>query len=229
MSDTLIVPIQLDAMVVNAGVAGRDGFRWWQFNYQALDSFQSPEPPANGSQLPIFGNGIYLSWALPLALRTGTQQTPQTMSVGYNLVPNRWLVIRINGTGPQRQAVGWVLESDCPYTAATGADLGQTSPYLVDPPTVQMWAHSSDTFRNATGLDPTSTDAQYVNLGIPFSLSQEWSEKAADTMFLTAVAPANPVFSIYYPHNPGVFSFYDDLNNITTDTLSYLVIGWFSD
>jgi len=233
MDDTLIVPIQLDAMVVNSGVLSRDTFRWWQMSYQALGFFKSPEPAANGRGLSPFGAGIYLSWSLPLALRTGTQQSSQSTAVGYNLVPNRWLIVRMNGTGAQREAVGWVLESDCPSTSLTGSDLGHTSPYLVDPPTVQMWKNSSDTYRNSVTLDPASNDAQCTNIGIPFPLTKTtgWSERASQTMFLTAVAPANPVFSIYYPHKSNVFSFYDDLSDIVsgTDTLSYLVMGWFSD
>ncbi|HKN82180.1 MAG TPA: hypothetical protein VJW17_02030, partial [Pyrinomonadaceae bacterium] len=54
-------------------------------------------------------------------------------------------------------------------------------------------------------------------------------ERSASTMFLTAIAPGNAVFPIYTQHNIGVFSFYDPLTGVDNDTLSYLVVGWYSD
>ncbi|MFI6744488.1 hypothetical protein ACIBI9_67585 [Nonomuraea sp. NPDC050451] len=41
---TLVVPVGLDALVVNPALWKRDGFRTWQHNYQALDDYKSPEP-----------------------------------------------------------------------------------------------------------------------------------------------------------------------------------------
>lgn len=224
----LIVPMHLDALVVNDSVIKRDTFRWWNFNYQGLNQFKSPEPEAGDRMVGGQKEGIYLHWTLPRALRHGSQN-PQTGSIEFPLVPNRWLIVRLAGSGPRR-ACGWVLESDCPYSGQVlSVGVEQTSMYLVDANIIKMWQNSGDPFRNTVNLDPGSHQTQVANIGIPFPLEQGWQERAADTMFLTAVAPANPAFSIYYPHNTGVFSFYDDLAGLDKDLLSYLVLGWYSD
>lgn len=235
MTDTpIIVPIHLDALVMNTGVAARDGaMRWWQFNYQALNSFQSPEPGAFEHQVGgAPAQGVYLNWSLPRALRSGLQ-TGDSHAIDYPLVPNRWMVIRMQGTTAQRSATAWVIESDCPLTSGVKQqlpqiDVAQMSMYLVDPAIVKTWLASSDTLRNTTVLDPNSTDPLIANIGVRFPLATPWIERSTDNTFLTAVAPGNPSFSIYYPQNVGVFSMYDDLEGIDTDTLSYQVVGWYS-
>lgn len=227
MSDpALVVPVQLDALVVNQGVLGRDSFRWWQFNYKSLSHFKSPEPMALDRSVGTPQQGVYLHWTLPDALRHGVGAAGDG-SV-YPLAPNRWLVLRVSGAGP-RQATAWVVESDCPSTPKVDpANSAQASMYLVDPGLVQLWNASGDPVRTSTGLDPNSTKIQVGLIGIRFPLAG-WSERAAETMFLTAVAPSNPLFSIYTPHNGGVFSLFDDLSGIDNDTLSYFVYGWYSD
>ncbi len=127
----------------------------------------------------------------------------------------------------------WVIESDCPLTDGVrkrfpGIDVARTSMYLVSPAIIEAWKKSGDALRNTIALDPAAADPQVANLGIRFPLADGWTERAADTAFLTAVAPGNPVFSIYYPHNVGVFSMFDDLAGIDSGTLSYLVVGWYA-
>lgn len=221
----LAVPMQLDALVVNQAVLARDTFRWWQFNYLSLSHWKSPEPMALDRSVGGQQPGVYLSWTLPDALRHSAADSP---SGDYPLVPNRWLIVRLNGTS-QRQATAWVLESDCPYTpAVTTVNSANTSMYLADPGLINAWKSATDPIRRATTLDPAATTVQVASLGISFPLAQ-WSERAAKPMFLSAVAPANPLFSGYLAHNLGVFSFYDPLMGINKDTLSYFVMGWYSD
>jgi hypothetical protein len=100
--------------------------------------------------------------------------------------------------------------------------------YLMNPSLLQMWQASTDPNRKNVSITGKTNEPQIANIGIAFPLSQGWSERAADTMFLTAVAPGNHVFSIFVPQNLGVFSFYDDLKGVDNDTLSYLVVGWYS-
>lgn len=222
----LVVPIECDVLVANNAVVRRDPVRWWPFNYNSLQHFNSPEPLAFDRSTTGQSTGVYLSWTLPAALRQGTQD-PKTGAISYPLVPNRWLVLRVQGAAA-RKAVGWVIESDCPLTArVTGGDASRTSQYLVDPSILALWANSGDAYR--TAFTPARPPRPPVaNIGIPFALDG-WRERAAAAMFLTAVAPANPVFSGYFPHNYGVFSFYDDLKGVDADTLSYYVVGWYSD
>lgn len=230
MPDTyLVVPVELDAMVVNSGVAARDTFRWWQFNYMALSNFKSPEPLALDRSAGGPGQGVHLHWTLPRSLRNGVQN-PQTGDIVYPLVPNRWLILRFGGTTKRQATAGWVLESDCPKSPKTpDVPTERTSMYLLDPSIINAWLKSPDEYRNKVAFNPALNQPQVANLGIPFPLSKGWRERDAKSMFLTALAPANHVFSVYYPHNLGVFSFYDDLAGVDSDTLSYLVVGWYSD
>ncbi|GIP23380.1 hypothetical protein [Paenibacillus sp. J22TS3] len=228
MAETeIIVPVELDALLVNKGVLARDGFRRWQYDYTALAKFHSPEPLAGERNIGGMQAGVYLHWTLPRSLRHGVQR--QGEGISYPLVPNRWLIVRLSGQ-EQRKAAAWVLESDCPYTAHV-KDVGteQTSMYLADSDLIRMWQSSPDPYRSSISLTPDADKPQVANIGIPFPLDPGWSERAADAMFLTAVAPGNSLFASYVPHNAGVFSFYDDLAGISQDTLSYQVIGWYSD
>jgi hypothetical protein len=221
----LVVPMQLDALVANQSVLGSNSFRTWPFNYQSLGDFRSPEPIAGDRQTGTVTAGVYLHWTLPEALRHGTRD-PKTGDSTYPLVPNRWLVIRLNGTGT-RQATGWVIESDCPPATHPTSGPAQSSTYLVGPEILNLWKSSTDPNRN-TYVPVVSNGVPVSQIGARFGLAI-WQERAANTMFLTAVAPSNALFSIYTAHNAGVFSIYDDLAGIDNDTLSYFLFGWYSD
>ncbi|MDQ3982847.1 MAG: hypothetical protein M3271_09245, partial [Actinomycetota bacterium] len=222
---SIVVPVQLDALVVNDGVvSSKQQFRDWPFNYAALDIFHSPTPEPSsvtGARLP---EGIHLHWVLPQALRVGSGG--HSGAVEYPLVPNRWLVARF-GSGAARSVAAWVVESDCP-TSPTAP--GRTSPpaYLVDPDVLAAWARSGDPRRNKATITPYSSGLKTAEIGLPFDLSG-WSEQAAEEMFLTAVAPGDPLFSVYYAHSRGAFGFYDDVAGIASGCFSYLVVGWYSD
>ncbi len=233
MSDTpLVVPIHCDALVVNTEVHERDDFRRWQFNYMALSDFKSPEPEALDGNADKPALGVHLHWTLPRGLRHG-RQNRLTGAIEYPLVPNRWLIVRLSGT-QTRQVKAWVLESDCPFSKKVSEqqwqDSAQSSLYLADPKLIEMWKNSSDEFRKvgSESIDPKPEGVPTKNIGVRFPL-ESWQERAPKTMFLTAVGPSNPVFSGYYPHNIGVFSFHDDVAGIENDTLSYFVLGWYSD
>lgn len=232
-SPSLIVPVHLDTLVVNSSVKARDGdFHWWRFNYNALGDYLSPKP-LPGNLTFAMKEGIYLHWTLPQALRHGSQDKI-TGQIEYPQVPNRWLVVRMQGK-QKRVAKAWVIESDCPFSKGVQTmfpklDATKMSMYLLDPAVINAWENSSDPLRNSFTPAGNSPDFQVTTIGVPFPLSDGWKERSTDTSFLTAVAPGNAEFSIYYPHNNGIFSMYDDLDGlaITQDTISYQVVGWFS-
>ena len=230
MTHSLVVPINVDVLVVNQGVVKRDGaLRWWDFNYKSLDNFQSPEPFAGDRDINASKPGTYLHWSLPRSLREGIQGKRKP-GIHYPLVPNRWLVIRMSGEA-SRTATAWVVESDCPYSPVIktkfNIEVGQSSQYLVGPDIIDAWKNSPDDFRSNTTLSATAITPQVANIGIAFPQSK-WSERDPNSTFLTAMAPGNDAFSAYYPHNVGVFSMYDSLDGIDTATLSYMVVGWYS-
>ncbi|MFJ4682438.1 hypothetical protein [Streptomyces sp. NPDC088789] len=223
----LAVPLHLDVLVANQAVLARDTFRWWQFNYLALSHWQSPQPPALDRSEGGPREGVHLSWTLPDALR---HSPPGSSHDTYPLVPNRWLVVRTHGT-TTRTLTAWVLESDCPLTprAPLTADPEHTSLYLADPGLITDWKSSADPVRRAVTLDAAAGTVQAARLGVAFPLA-EWSERApGQRLFLTAMAPGNPLFSGYVAHHAGVFSFHDPLDKIDTGTLGYHVLGWYSD
>ena len=224
--DVLVVPIECDALVANNAVVRRDPVRWWSFNYASLQHFNSPEPLAFDRATTGQTPGVYLSWMLPAALREGAQD-PRTGAITYPLVPNRWLVLRVQGAA-KRSAVGWVIESDCPLTArVTGGNSSRTSQYLVDPTIMALWANSGDPYRTASGRPPPPPRPPVANIGIPLRLNG-WRERAPATMFLTAVAPANQC-SADISHIISASSASTTTQSVDVDTLSYQVIGWYSD
>jgi hypothetical protein len=70
----LLVPIAVEALIVNPQVHSKVTFHRWEMEYANLQDFQSPVPPAFtnlSEKLPE--PGIYLHWALPRALTRGVQ------------------------------------------------------------------------------------------------------------------------------------------------------------
>ena len=210
--NNLLVPVQLSALVVNEQVRKFENFRRFGYNFQNLATFTSPEPQPFGGGVTDFSKhdyyqGIYLHWKLPAALRHGTQQPDG--NIEFPLVPNRWLVIRYSGPLQQRVATAWVVESDfLGNDGGTNSFLDYRIPYNPDTPV-----------------------AAQTLIGRKQSLSSpnQWKETNDKALFLTATGPGDATFSGYQPLAENVFSFHDTLDNIVTDSLSYLVCGWYSD
>src|SRR2546421_1910435 len=125
--DYLLVPMHLDAMVLNKRAEATTPFLRFTMHYERLAQFQSPNPaPFDGSSAQQPDAGIYLHWTLPKALRHGVHRDDG--STEFPLVPNRWLVVRVQADAPTDAIKVWVLESD--YLSPTDG----TSPFL-DPRT----------------------------------------------------------------------------------------------
>jgi hypothetical protein len=203
----IVVPVEVDALVVNNKVRIGQNFQRWSMNYQNLQYFLSPEPApftgnANDFNQNPKNNGVYLQWALPSALAQGQQDSVQGTTT-FPLVPNRWLVVRYSGALSNRIATGWVVESDF-----LDPNLG-TSPYL----------------------DPFSSTVKVTSIGRQVSLANgPYNDTSTQPLFLTAVAPGLATFSAYQPYNENVFSIHDPLTSVAdVDTLSYFIAGWYSD
>ncbi|HEY2324069.1 MAG TPA: hypothetical protein VGJ82_14525 [Thermoanaerobaculia bacterium] len=199
----LIVPIDLQAMLVNSWVRGQN-FQRWRMVYSNLTKFVSPEPiPFSGSDgdwgRDPANDGIWLHWRLPAALRHGTHDTV-TSTTRWPFVPNRWAVIRFSGPLDARVAAGWVVESD----------------YL-DP------ENGSSSY-----IDPFAPTLTMTHIGRVLPLP--WTVPAPQAAFLTAVSPGNVNFAAYQPYVDNVFSMHDSLSGIAEgEMLSYVVVGWYSD
>ncbi|GLW11364.1 hypothetical protein Misp01_64920 [Microtetraspora sp. NBRC 13810] len=236
MRPTLVVPVTLDALVITTAVKGENAFRIWTQSYTALQGYGTPEPDEGDRQVeaPRFTDtGVHLHWTLPRGLRHGVQD-PQTGEVRFPPVPNRWLLTRFSGT-TSRQVKAWVIESDCPhstYARQHGHDDSHSSDFVIAADTVNAWQASTDPYRSAARPRNPEPGSYQVPIGLAFPIqdAQSWTERAAgDPLYLTAIGAANPYFPSYTPHNSNIFSFVDDLADLTAaTTLGYHVIGWYS-
>ena len=214
------MPVQAYAMVVNDQP---QNFRRWFMNYNVPRYFLSPEADPfssnqndfqfTGGQPNAESQGVYLQWMLPEALRHGYQN--EEGAAEFPLVPNRWLVIRylFDASGQQTEtATAWLIESDA-INAADGSA-------FIDP-SVPLTA-------NTQTYAPIYKQAL---VGHKISLAEQSWQESNSAMFLQAVAPGNTMFATYQPHVQNIFSLHDDLTSqdIRQGTLSYLVVGWYSD
>lgn len=197
----LIVPMELDALVVNDQVRWGVPFQRWRAGFHHLRANVSPEPEAftNNSasdwDATPGANGVYLQWQLPQALRHGRHDAA-TGETTFPRIPNRWMVVRSVGTG---RRVAWLVESDY-----LGKDA--TTPYAA----------------------PSAPDG--IRIGRRIAL-EDWTEQNPQGgPAVDVTGPGLLTFSTYQPYNENVLSVHDDLAQVgEEETLSYQVIGWYSD
>jgi hypothetical protein len=211
---TLLVPMHLDAMVINKEIQQGTAFNRWKMSYDKLNSYQDPSPdPCDPSSLQQPGQGIYLHWALPDALRHGTEQDPgDPDTLYYPYVPNRWLVARIPVNAdstipvPSGSIKAWVLQGD--YIGKDGTS------HFIDPQTSKLGKVVESKLGKSYTLDEWKGET-----GIP----------QVDT-FLQAMGPGNITFAAFEPGLQDVLAFCDNKENLaaTKTTYTYLVMGWYS-
>jgi hypothetical protein len=206
----LLVPMHVDAMVANPAAAVVTPFLRFQMDYGRLSGAGDPAPdPFVGASTTPPAPGIYLHWTLPKALRHGTHKT-ETGVTEFPLIPNRWLVSRIEaGAAPDRAVKSWVLESDY-------ADPVKGS--------------------SAYYLDPQANNGKGTRIGRKLRLSADLKSLPAQSApFLRAIGPGNVHFSVYSPGVMDVLAFHDDLTGlddatpVAAGTFTYNVVGWYSD
>lgn len=208
MSDNpaLLIPISVQALLVNERVASSVAFERWTTVWGNLNKFIDPVPPPFGNTTNVTP-GVHLHWQLPRALTHGRAPNDSTTNVEFPLTPNRWLVVRLattpDATTPQTMTA-WIIESD--YLDANDG----STPY-VDPAS-------------------TPTNIQTTLLGRNMQVGQWTGEQNTDALFLTATGIAEATFTAYQPGLMNVYAFLDDTTGLPENTLlTYLVAGWYSD
>ncbi|MDI2130036.1 hypothetical protein [Yinghuangia seranimata] len=223
----LIVPVKVNALVVNRLVRTAETFNRWTPNFDAMLDEGTGAEPAPGVGTETMGpesEGVYVQWQLPEALADGhyDQTTGETT---FPFVPNRWLVVRYSTTAasPERTAAGWIVQSD----------------YLESRPVQD--ADGNDVYGTNKHPDPDSPEGEKLRLtflGRRHALADgPWTEPAPQPPHLTAAGPGLPGFAVYQPYNKDVFSLHDTLDDLKgaldnyppDATLSYFVVGWYSD
>ncbi|MEU3563676.1 hypothetical protein [Kitasatospora sp. NPDC006786] len=207
----LVVPIEIDALLVNPPMLTSRPFDRWQSDYRLLLQGQSPDDSLNTVPLD---QGVYLQWQLPGALRNCRLDQPSAHAE-FPRIPNRWLVVRGWGPVDGRKARGWIVESDwCGDDSHSG-----TTPFL-NPD----WAPGVGT--TTDGSSPALT--RFIGRTVPL---KEWDGGPSPApSFVTAAGSGQLAFTAFQPHNQDVLSMRDPLDDVEdTADLCYLVTGWHAD
>lgn len=226
-SQPVLVPIQVDALVVTSDALAAGHFKRWHPDFQNLLDHQDPEDASlEDFTNPKWHCGMYLHWRLPESLCEGKQQPDG--SLAFPKIPNRWLIVRTSGQDTASRTVSgaWVVESD--YldgqhpSPVDGMDEG-TSPYLL-------------TRLNGRDISPPQKDS--LGARTVGTDPGDWRERNPDgELFLDILGPGLPIFSAFQPYNENVLSFHDSSMDWPSDnlqipdekwTLSYCVLGWYS-
>ncbi|WP_367140754.1 MULTISPECIES: hypothetical protein [Streptomyces] len=230
--DTLIVPVNVDALVVNQDLRQRDGqgFRRWRPNFNLLRHSLSPEVAPFTNEDPWNAthdhetddaykqyDGVYVRWELPDALRQGAARA-EGGRTEFPLVPNRWLVVR-QVQGRDDLTAGWVVESDfLDPDDGTSRFMHPVRPNAGEP---------ENTPYHSTIITTLIGRKQSIGTGVA-----AWSEPtdaSRKELFLTATGPGIMTFHVYQPYHENVFSLHDPLDGVDSATVNYQVVGWYSD
>lgn len=209
MSEKILVPIKIEALVVDKITAKDTAYNWKNFYidydglFTRLGTFLEPGELKELNQGGFCEKGIHLHWALPAALTNGIQREGKAL---FPAVPNRWLVIRTHFVNNQPVIRKWLLESD--YISGLQSDKS-------------TWAIQS----------PDGSYSTSHNIGKATVLENWTVEQPRSATPLTAMAPGNASFAGIYQYCRNVFGLWDDLAGMdhTVTSFSYMVTGWYSD
>jgi hypothetical protein len=219
MSNFILIPVQLDALVLAKDhfVAGpMADFSQLPYTNGSQDihaetpnlSEEFLATPFQDQSLYLKA-GIHLHWSLPDAL-TNAQQTIQGSQ--FPAVPNRWFVLRSKNGKAEKQ---WIVESDYLYPENEDELIASvTIPYRPD--------------RTKGQTQPY----RYLGRAIPLTNNAlpNADPQAEYLQPLTAVGYGEPTFAAFYPNCYSVFGLHDgDYTGSGLNTLQYDLIGWYSD
>jgi len=213
----LLVPMHLDALVINRQITAGGVYNRWRMDYSQMNEFESPMlPPFDDQKTEPPRVGVHLHWALPDGLTHGVEN--ESGEIEFPFVPNRWLVVRIQPGGSQTGAspiAAWVVISDA-LELSDEPGPHCTSPFLDPDPRKSKPGHVAPA-RLGTNVTLEKWDAMMGEQGVK-----------AVAPFLKAIGPGNVTFAAFAPGVENVFAFHDDVSDLQATTLTYLVVGWYS-
>lgn len=207
------------------GKAGKDA-EYTRTDMEALlTSLAAPAfTPLSQSQWDTAMDASKLAWD-PLLLQI---YAPLVMKTAAHMklppVPDRWLVLRQGGTGPD---VSWIVESD----RLTAADAPPPTGAAAGPCQMQV-SITVPTDNKGIPVTPAVVPTHgWQHLGLTFADASTWSEDTDPATPrlrpLTAAGSGLPEFAAFYPSCQGVFGLCDAAADAKT-AYTYTVIGWFS-
>jgi hypothetical protein len=237
----IIVPVRLDALCLREDQAVSGPMA----DFSRLPHWVSPKP---GSFLDVHadrpflsGNilaqpfedqdfwlkkGVHLHWALPDTLTRS--RTAKSGALEMPAAPNRWLVVRTQGTN----RTGWVVESDFLHPPGGPKPDAITYPDFSRLSGGKQHQEEDSAALTASGFQP------WRGLGRAVS-AVHWTEPStgdylaklprlsdAPAHKLTALGWGDPNFAAFYPNCHSVFGFHDDPGDAAAQ---YEVLGWYSD
>lgn len=226
MSNILLVPVHLDALVLDRDqmvVETTADFSRLPYCFNKYDinpdianiSEELVATPFHNENL-LLKAGIHLHWSLPDALTKAlyVRDDAGTGRQVFPLVPNRWLVTRCDNNNKVQKE--WLVESDYLYKPYTASD-----PALLNAP--------------ASVVDGVAMPYRPDKKGQPFRFMGRSVEVARYNPNepndyypeLTAVGYGEPTFAAFYPNCYSVFGFFDDEYSGRKDGRQYYVTGWY--
>src|SRR5215213_7243850 len=214
MSNILLVPVHLDALVLDRDqmvVEATADFSRLPFctgkrdiNPDVANISEEIVSTPFGNQNLLLKKGIHLHWSLPDALTKARPNPDRPEIQDFPRVPNRWLVTRCNAAGAVQKE--WLIESDYLLSPAEGslAGSGVAMPYRKD---------NAQPFRY---------------MGRSLELTAQGRDQGQYYPKLTAVGYGEPTFAAFYPNCHSVFGFCDENYSGQNDGRKYYVTGWYS-
>ncbi len=203
MKPTLLVPILIDAMVVDNNLSNQS--RKYALNsndYKRVTKFEQANPNFI-EQSNHATKGIHLQWLLPESLTQG-KEVGNNSEIEFPKVPNRWLVNRLYlNDNNEIQIKSWLILSD----------------FIEENPT-----------NKANYLLEKNGKLIPCRLGKTIDLKDFQGDKKEKDLFLSAIGSGDAAFSVFTPENKNIFSFIDEMQDLEKASLllSYQVSGWYS-
>ncbi|MDR3001967.1 MAG: hypothetical protein LBU89_11975 [Fibromonadaceae bacterium] len=212
MSDKLYVPVTLRALLMGRP-PDTNCFADISHDFSRLPfSVLGEYVPSQLAVHRDMEKGAHLHWSLPDALTKG-DLNQDTGEFNYPSIPNRWLLTRLWTEDDENiKTMSFLIESDAVSKERSESRGNLGSPSIPDEDVYGSFLYLGRSYRYGRIVP----DTKYLKSK------------------LTAVLPANPAYTAFYPDCRNVLGFYDDMRDekgkvIENAKVTYALAGWFEE